>query len=202
MIKLGYIISDRKLSNVKGFVECVKDISLANSSKPILIVGYKKAKSLLKDKFNILEKKISDNVFWTFNKTERRSDFEDDIIKFYDFCINNIINNINYYYINIIKLKYNNIKKIYNILFSKNKKYIYINNGMIYFYYQDNKILGISLRILKYCGIAPKKIIDKLKSNDSNIIIDSSNNFINEIKKEIINKDYIIPFFMKLNDEN
>lgn len=202
MFTLGYIISERKITNIKGFVECVKDISLADSTKPILIVGYKNAKTFLGDNFDILNKKISDKMFWTFNKTERRIDFDEDIKNFYQFCIDNIINNIKYYYINIINLKYNKIKKLYNILLSQEKKYIYINDGMIYFYFMDNKILGISLRILKYCGISVKKIISKLKLNSSNIIVNSSNPFVRSVKKEIINKDYIVPFFLKINEEN
>ena len=41
---LGYIVTERKLTNIDGFVEQVNDISLADSTKPILIVGWKKAK--------------------------------------------------------------------------------------------------------------------------------------------------------------
>ncbi len=42
----------------------------------------------------------------------------------YHRCINNIINELDYKYINIINLKYNKIKILYNILF--NKKIIFI----------------------------------------------------------------------------
>ena len=39
MKKLGYIVSDKKINNVKGFVEVVNDISLADTTKPVLLVG-------------------------------------------------------------------------------------------------------------------------------------------------------------------
>ena len=138
--KFGYIVSKTKISDLKGFVEQVDDISLADLAKPILIVGYKEAKKIASEEgkeFDILNKSLDKNLFWTFKKTESKSDFEKDIIKFYSYIINNIIYNINYYYINIYKLKYNKIKKLYNIINSKNKKYIYINNGMIYFLYEN-----------------------------------------------------------------
>ena len=58
-------------------------------------------------KLDILEKELEPGVFWTFKKSESRSDFEQDLKNFYKYIFNNILNNINYYYINIFKLKYN-----------------------------------------------------------------------------------------------
>ena len=78
MNKLGYIISDRKISDLRDFVGNVKDISQADSTKPLLYIGYKNAKKV-KGYKNILEKKIDDKTFWTFKKTESRSDYEIDL---------------------------------------------------------------------------------------------------------------------------
>ena len=61
MNKLGYIISDRKISDLRDFVGNVKDISQADSTKPLLYIGYKNAKKV-KGYKNILEKKIDDNT--------------------------------------------------------------------------------------------------------------------------------------------
>ena len=89
MGKLGYIISDNVIREKNSFVGYVKDISEADPTKPILYIGYKKAKSIEGYK-NILEKKINNNIFWTFKKTESRSDYEIDLEKFYKYIINNI----------------------------------------------------------------------------------------------------------------
>ena len=199
MEKFGYIVSKAKILDLKGFVEQVDDISLADLTKPILIVGYSEAKGYAKEsgkEFDILNKSLDKNLFWTFKKTESKIDFEKDIIDFYSYIINNIIYNINYYYINIYKLKYNKIKKLYNIINSKNKKYIYINSGMIYFLYENKTILGISLNMLKYAGINPNKIITKIKSNASNIVYDDDFPLAIELKKEIGNKKYALPFLI------
>jgi hypothetical protein len=198
MEKLGYIVADRKPNNLKGFVEFTSDFSSVDSTKPVLIIGYKRAKEILGDKFNILDKNISKNVSWTFKKTEKRIDYDEDIDKFYKACINNIIYNIKYYYINIIKLKYNKIKKLYNIIFSNNKKYIYINNGMLYLKYNDC-VMGISLTILQYCGINTDKILTRITNNSSNVVYNETTPFVKELKKEIgNNKEYAIPYFMSM----
>lgn len=198
MEKLGYIVADRKPNNLKGFVEFTSDFSSVNSTKPVLVIGYKRAKEILGDKFNILDKNISKNVSWTFKKTEKRIDYDEDIDKFYKACINNIIYNIKYYYINIIKLKYNKIKKLYNIIFSNNKKYIYINNGMLYLKYNDC-VMGISLTILQYCGINIDKILTRITNNSSNVVYNETTPFVKELKKEIgNNKEYAIPYFMSI----
>ena len=196
MNKLGYIVTDRKISNVKEFVGVVDDISLADPTKPVLIVGIDLAKKYI-DNFSILDKKVNDNLFWTFKKTENRVDFENDINYFYNYIINNITKNIKYYYINILKLKYNKIKKLYNILFSSEKKYIYISNNMLYILYNGN-VLGISISILEYIKIDTKKFFRKLYSNQNNIICTNASDCVKSIKAEIGNKKYVVPYFMSI----
>lgn len=197
MNKLGYVISDNIIKEKNDFVGYVKDISEADPTKPILYIGYKKAKKVEGYK-NILDKKINDNTFWTFKKTESRSDYEIDLEKFYIYIINNILYNINYYYINIIYIKYNKLKKLYNILFNYTKqKYIYISKNMIYFQYEDNTY-GISLNILEYMGINQKKILQRIRSNRSNIIIYDNNEKVHKILKEIgYDNRYAVPYLME-----
>jgi hypothetical protein len=196
MEKLGYIVTKKKIQNMREFVGVVDDISLADPTKPILIIGLKEAKKYSSN-FSILNKKLDDNIFWTFEKHEKRLDFERDLSYFYKYIIIYILNNIKYYYINILNLKYNNIKKLYNILFSINKKYIYISNEMIYILH-DNSILGISLKILRYAGINTSKFLNKIKKNESNIICEDDSFLVNRLKKDIGNKKYIIPYFMSI----
>ena len=197
MSSLGYIVSDTKIKNLKGFVEQVNDVSLADLTKPTLFVGIENAKKKKKN-FSILDKKYGDNIYWTFKKTEKRVEFEDDIEKFYNNIIYNISCNIKYYYINIYNLKYNKIKKLYNILFSDKGKYIYISNEMIYLLYKDNIILGISLNLLEYIKIKKEKILSKLYSNKNNIICTDVSKCVKAIRNEIGNNKYVVPYFMSI----
>ena len=196
MQKLGYIVTDKKISGVKDFVGVVDDISLTDPTKPVLIVGLDLAKKYIDD-FSILEKKVNDNLFWTFKKTEKRVDFENDIDYFYKYIINNITRNIKYYYINILKLNYKSIKKLCNIVFSGEEKYIYISNNMIYLLHEGN-ILGISIQILEYVKIDVKKVFKKLYSAKNNIICTSASECVKSIKGELGNKKYAVPYFMSL----
>jgi len=196
MKKLGYIVTDKKINNIKDFVEVVNDISLTDSTKPVLLVGIETAKKNIEN-FSILNKKVNDNLFWTFRKTEKRVDFENDINYFYNYIINNITKDIKYYYINILNLKYNKIKKLYNILFSGEKKYIYISNNMLYILY-NGSVLGISILVLEYINVDTKKLFRKLYSNENNIICTNASDCVKSIKAEIGNKKYVVPYFMSI----
>ena len=200
MAKLGYIISDNVINEKNSFVGYVNDISEADPTKPILYIGYKNAKKVEGYK-NILDKKIKDNIFWTFKKTESRSDYEIDLENFYKYIINNILDNINYYYINIIYIKYNKLKKLYNILFNyREQKYIYISKNMIYFQYENNTY-GISLSLLEYMGISTEKILQRIKSNKSNNIIYDKTEKVHKILKEVgYDNKYSIPYLMEQLD--
>lgn len=194
MSSLGYIVSDLKIKNLKGFVEQVNDVSLADSTKPTLFVGIENARKNIKD-FSILNKKYENNVFWTFKKTEKRVDFEKDIDYFYNFIINNISCNIKYYYINIYNLKYNKIKKLYSILFSRENKNIYISNGVVYIPYEGG-VLGLSLAVLEYCGIKTEKVLQRIKSNPNNNVFEDDNKFVFKLTKRLGNKKYAVPYFI------
>lgn len=200
MAKLGYIISDNVINEKNSFVGYVNDISEADPTKPILYIGYKNAKKVEGYK-NILDKKIKDNIFWTFKKTESRSDYEIDLENFYKYIINNILDNINYYYINIIYIKYNKLKKLYNILFNyREQKYIYISKNMIYFLYENNTY-GISLSLLEYMGISTEKILQRIKSNKSNNIVYDKTEKVHKILKEVgYDNKYSIPYLMEQLD--
>ena len=196
MRELGYIVSKNQIRELRGFVKLVDDISKADLSKPTLIVGLDNAKNNISN-FSILKKQISDKLFWTFKKTEQRTDCEKDLLYFYRYIISNILNNIKYYYINIININYNKLKKLINILYSVDKKYIYINNEMLYLLH-DGYIMGISLKIAKYIGINTEKWLNKLYSNPNNIICKDENKCIKAVKSEIGNNKYAIPYFMSL----
>ena len=187
---LGYIVSERKIKNIDSFVEQVDDISLADSTKPILIVGWKNAK---KDPryTSILDKQIDENLFWTFSKTESRADFEEDLKLFYNYIYNNILNNIIYNNINIFKLKYNKIKKLFNIIKNKN---IYLSNNILYIPH-EGRILGLSISILEYCKIPRWKILKKINELNGKIIEDN-NKVVFKLQKQLGDKKYAIPYFI------
>lgn len=197
MQKLGYIVSKRKIKDVVGFVEVVNSVdAIEDKTKPTLVIGLNEAKKL-SDNFSILEKKINDNLYWTFGKTERRVDYDRDIDLFYEEVLKQSIDKIQYNYINLLNFGYNRLKKLILFLQSEIDKHIYIYNDMAYVYY-NNRVLGISLRILKYNKIAISKIIGLLKNNRSNKLYYDDKCLSYKFKRIISNKKYVTPYFLSI----
>ena len=110
------------------------------------------------------------------------------------------IKDIKYYYVNLLTIKLNSVKKLINILNNGDKKYIYISNNIFYVYY-NNYILGVSLDITSWLNISKKKILSKLHSNPNNIISYSDAFLSYDIKRIINNKKYVTPYFMSIQSE-
>lgn len=192
---LGYIVTEHKMKGIESFVEQVNSIELADSTKPILLISWKNAKKHPKYT-NILDRKLDSNLFWTFSKSENRSDFERDLEKFYAYIFTKISETVTYYYVNILKLRYTKIKKLYNIINSNIDKNIYINNRMVYIPFQNDKILGLSLQILSYCGIKQSKVLSRIFKNSHNKQVDSTDRTTIKLERKLEDKKYVIPFLI------
>ena len=80
---IGNIVSQVDIKADKLF-NLIKDINKIEPELPTLIIGWEFVKVIYGDnKPSILEKQISENVYWTFTKKERRVDYEEDIKKYY-----------------------------------------------------------------------------------------------------------------------
>jgi hypothetical protein len=203
MEKLAYIVSSKKIRGIKRFIGVVDDISLTEPDKPVMVIGYELAKKYFGDDISVLNRRISDKVCWTFLKTEKRIDYEDDLEKLYKNVIDYHITNLKYVYVNILLFNINKTKRIINLFKNKKVKYIYINDKMLYFLHSDEKskgkmIIGISIQILKYCGIGIDKIINKINDVGDVVICDNASECVKNIRDEIIGKEYSIPYFMSL----
>ena len=193
---LGYLISNNNISNKRKYIAVVGESEEIKDDLPRLYIGYKNAKKHIPN-FNILIKKYPNNVFWTFYETEKREDFEVDIEKFNSFIIDNICKRIPYRYCNILLLSLNELKHIISVLSSRKKKYLYLENNMIYFQ-DNNEVKGISLVIAEYMGYEPNKIIEKIKRNKYNFLLTEEDKFVMKIKREVDCERYLIPFFAEI----
>ena len=195
--KLGYIVSNKKIRGVENFIGVTNNFDdVIKYGKPILIVGLELAR-LYSNNFSILEKRISDNIFWTFDKMERKSDFDRDLDNFYNFVIKKSIIDLRYYYINVFSLGFNKTKKLLNFINSNENKDIFINDDMLYILHNTN-VFGISLTKVKYCGIDVKKVFYIINANKSNIIHKNYFKLNNKIRHKINNKKYAAVYFLKM----
>ena len=207
MFLFGYIVSETKYNGLSnGITQMVKNESECTLDVPKLIIGLSKAKEYAQSKgfeFDILEHMFPDGNMWTFKKTEKREIYEENIIEFKNYIIKSISKNINYYYINIYNLKYKDIKRLYNILFNnkfnRNINYIFIDKEMMYYYLENNNVIGISLGLMKYMGIYREKVISKIKSGKNNSIVFSSNKKLWQLKDWFNGMEYIIPSLLTNN---
>lgn len=196
MKKLGYIVSNTKLRGAVDFVETTTDPSCLLTDKPILVVGLENARKLIEN-FSILRKNPSENRFWTFGKTEKRNDYERDIEKFYKYVIEKHILGIRYYYLNIIKLSFKEIKSFLSIVYSEKPKYVYIYRDMLYLY-DGEYIFGVSLKILRYAGMDIERHLKKIYKIKTIKFFYDDKTINPYMKRYAKNKKYLIPFFLSL----
>ena len=78
-------------------------------------------------------------------------------------------------------------------------EYYRIDNDMLYYPLNNNKVIGISLQQLRYVGINKDKIIDRIKQNKSNYIYYSSNKKLWEYKNWFNGLEYVIPSILTTN---
>ena len=198
MVILGYIVSKNKIKETFDFIDVVSDYSMVkDKDKPILIVGLEEARKIASS-FSIIEKKLDNNLFWTFGKREKRLDFEKDVEAFQEYVIKKNINTIQYHYINLVKLKLHSIKRLIKIINNSDEKYFYFKNNMIYLYYKDI-VASVSTDILSLFNVSKKKIFNIIRGNKKNIIFTNDNKISSKIKRLIVNKQYVIPYLLSLN---
>lgn len=193
------IVSGPNFKVDECFNKCM-NMTNVDESLPTLIIGLENAKKYISN-FNILKKKYEDGMlWWTFSKTEKRNDHEKDIADFHTFCLNNIINNINYFYINYVNLTYNKAKRCINYIKSNIKKYYYIDNNKFVFVHDLEKktnVYGFSLNTCSFFGISKSKVVSLIQNNPNNKKINNFYSIPNKIRKII---DEYIPSEMVLLD--
>lgn len=193
---IGYIYSNKKIKGINKYISIINDLSEYDNSKPLLIIGLENARKYY-DKFSILNKRISENVFWTFSKNENREDYDNDIKNFNKYVISNISNQFKYYYVNFIGISLKRIKHFINMMNDNTMKYAYINNSMAYIMY-GNDVFGISFDILNYCGIKRDKIIDRIIKNKKIKIQFENKEIRDKITYEYNGNNKIMPYLMTL----
>jgi len=195
---IGNIVSQVDIKADKLF-NLIKDINNIEPELPTLIIGWEFVKVIYGDnRPSILEKQISENVYWTFTKKERRVDYEEDIKKFIEICIECIGNKILYEFLNILTCKQSLIKNIIKKLISTDVYSIYIKNNSFIYIFDNNKIIGIDFNAIDFLKIERKKVYRILYSNKNNVFFNED--FLDkEIKINIKQKNNkLIPYLKQI----
>lgn len=171
---IANIVTDTLKTRFDIKVNKCKSLEEIDKSLPTLIIGLGNAKKYINN-FNILKKEYKEQkIWWTFLRTERMTDYQEDLQSFYETAIKYAVESIDYEYVDILDCGYKRSKNILKYLFASNDEKIgYIdNNGSFLFIYSRKykKIWGFSLSTMKFYGIKESSI-SKTINNIRNIDI-------------------------------
>jgi hypothetical protein len=159
-MKLGNIVSKTnvEISNDFNVVKSMDDII---QGLPTLIIGWDYVKKHYPD-YDIIDRQLGHNLYWTFKKTEKRDFHEEDIYNFIQKIYTGIIENVSYVFIDPLITKRKTIKKILKKINSSNDVTSYQHDNMVYIYC-DCIIFGVDLNLMEFIGLDKDKVISKIK---------------------------------------
>ena len=195
---IANIVSKNSI-NISQDFNVVESMDNIINGLPTLIVGVDLTESLYPD-FDILDRCIEENMYWTFKKTEKRDNFNQDLDWFITKVYTDLIKKVNYVYIDMIQYKKQTLIKIVRKIYSLKNIVTFIHNDMVYLY-GDNIIFGLDLKLYKYMGMNVIKLKDKIKListdflSDSEILIEYKN-----IVDTLNGKIRIIPYLYSIRN--
>jgi hypothetical protein len=157
---IANIISKNSISVSQDF-NVVDSIDKIIQGLPTLIIGVELTELLYPD-FDILDRCIEENMYWTFKKTEKRDNFNQDLDWFITKVYTDLIKKINYVFIDLIQYRKQTLIKIVRKIYSLENIVTFIHNEMLYLY-SDNIIFGLDLKLAKYMGMNVTKLKNKIK---------------------------------------
>lgn len=158
---VGNIVIQNKL-NIDKYFNVVESMDDIIHGLPTLIVGWDIVKTIEPDA-DFITRKLSDNTFWTFKKTERRDIFENDLYDFIHYSYNLLITNVDYKFIDLIQLSELQLKNTFKLIKKSTKSVGYIHENMLYIY-SENVVYGLDLKLVNYLEYNLVEILNKIKS--------------------------------------
>lgn len=194
MRKIGNIITTSKMPDYTRLFNVVDDIDDADRSIPTIIIGVQNAREELDNRFNVLDKCYdSGMLWWTYRKNERRADFEDDMSAFVKFCVEKVAKSIEYVYVDIPNIGINGVKRFIRYIDNGNIKLCHVTNGDSFMFIYDEKksmSFGLSLSLCEYVGVKAEKVIDRVRRNKNNVIIDNFSKVNNLVRRYVNEYEY------------
>ena len=197
-MKLANIVTVAPLEVPKEF-NVVKTEKEIDTSLPTLIIGYDYVNKHYPD-FDITDPKLSDNLYWTFKRNEKRDKYQEVLSWFIKKTYEDLIKDVKYLFVDPIQYKPRTLRKIIRNINGLSGVISYRHKTMVYIY-ADNFIFGIDLKLFNFIGLDSRKILGKIKKksdvflNESDIIIEYKN-----IIETLDNKVRYIPYLFSVND--
>ena len=198
-MKIANIVTSNKV-DVTDDINVVKDLDDIIEGIPTLVTSYAWV-SKNYDDYEIYDKKLEKNLFWTFARTERRDIFASDVESFVTLANKKLIEDIDYIFIDLIQFHPTTIKKIVKKILSIKDKIAFKHKDMVYIY-GDKLIFGVDLDLVRYMGLNVDGIENKIKSRCS-VFLENDEIFI-EYKDNMERLDHsvkYIPYLYAIKNE-
>ena len=148
--------------NIDKYFNVVGTLDEIVQGIPTLIIGWDIVKTINPDA-DFVDKKLSEEIFWTFKKTERRDIFEEDLYNFINYSYNKLIKNINYKFIDLISYSETELKDTFKLIKKMNNVTGYKYKNMLYIH-TENTIYGMDIKLLEYVGYNVDETLNKIIS--------------------------------------
>lgn len=195
---IANIITKTRL-DVGEYINVTKDITKVDLTIPTLIIGWAMVKEIYPNA-DILNKQISETVYWTYSNREKRQEYEPDLSKFIKNAFSRLETSIKYTFFNILTNPLSRNKCLLKYINSPITKIVYITDKHI-FIYDSKQVTGVSLSDLEFYGFERDRIINILKRNSYNRLV-FSDSFLNfKIKRSIGDNGKIVPFLYSIKND-
>lgn len=195
---IANIITKTRL-DVGEYINVTKDITKVDLTIPTLIIGWAMVKEIYPNA-DILNKQISETVYWTYSNREKRQEYEPDLAKFIKNAFSRLETSIKYTFFNVLTNPLSRNKCLLKYINSPIIKIVYITDKHI-FIYDSKQVTGVSLSDLEFYGFERERIIDILKRNSYNRLV-FSDSFLNfKIKRSIGDNGKIVPFLYSIKND-
>ena len=195
---IANIITKTKI-DVGEYINVSKDIAKVDLTIPTLIIGWAIVKEIYPNA-DILNKQISETVYWTYSNREKRQEYEPDLAKFIKSAFGRLETSIKYTFFNVLTNPLSRNKCLLKYIDSPITKIVYITDKHI-FIYDSKQVTGVSLSDLEFYGFERERIIDILKRNSYNRLV-FSDSFLNfKIKRSIGDNGKIVPFLYSIKND-
>ena len=195
---IANIITKSRL-DVGEYINVTRDITKVDLTIPTLIIGWAMVKEIYPNA-DILNKQISETVYWTYSNREKRREYEPDLAKFIKNAFSRLETSIKYTFFNVLTNPLSRNKCLLKYINSPITKIVYITDKHI-FIYDSKQVTGVSLSDLEFYGFERERIIDILKRNSYNRLV-FSDSFLNfKIKRSIGDNGKIVPFLYSIKND-
>lgn len=191
---IANILTEEPFDN-NGLYNVVNSFDQLITHIPTLIIGWEKTKQKFPDA-SIIDWSVSQNIYWTYGKYERRDKYEANVKKFQELAFKKFVESIDYVFYDVIVCGEVKLNQFIESISSETNKTVYSSRSMLYVYYGGtNKVVGISLRDCDYISEdINKKIFSAIYKSKTVTILKNTDNVSKEIRYRVADRTYLLPY--------